>query len=56
MRMAVTHMRHVVVHIEVLAAIGVPQPDTLTSDEVQRRVVKQLIGGAHQLLSALEKL
>ena len=55
-RMAVTHVSHIVVHVEVFPAIGIEQPDAFTAHKMQWLIVKQPIGGAHQLLSSFEKL
>ena len=42
--MAVTHVRHIVVHVQVFAPIGIEQPNTFSPDEVYRFVIKQFIG------------
>ena len=52
---AMSNVRNVVVHVEVFAAIAIVKPHTLASHDVHGLIVKQPIGGAHQLLSAIEK-
>ncbi len=43
-----TDMRYVVVHVEVLAAIGIIEPHTLSANEMHGLVVEQAIGRAQR--------
>ena len=45
LRVTVAHVRHVVIHVEILTAADVIQPDTFPSDQMNRVVVKQSVGG-----------
>jgi hypothetical protein len=40
MRVTVTHVRNVVVHVEVFPVVGIVQPDPFTADEVHGVVVE----------------
>ena len=51
-RVAMTHVRDVVVHVEVAPAVNVGQPHAIAGHDVQRRVVKQAIGAAKQVCTA----
>jgi energy-coupling factor transporter ATP-binding protein EcfA2 len=42
-RFTMTDMRHVVVHVEVAAAVSIEQPDTLSAHQVHRVAVKQAV-------------
>jgi hypothetical protein len=49
------YVRHIVVHVEVFAAIRVEEPGALAANQVYGIVIEQPIGRAHQLLPAFEK-
>ena len=51
-RVAVANGRHVVVAVDVFAAVHVPQPAARAAHQVQRLVVEVLVGGAECCLAA----
>jgi len=53
MRVAVTHMRDVVIHVQVALAVHVKEPDILASNNVQRLVIKQRGVLAQYLVTSL---
>jgi hypothetical protein len=50
--MAMPDVRHVVVHVQVAATVGVVKPDAFAADDVQRFFIEETIGRAQQLPSA----
>ena len=56
MRVAVANMRHVVVHIEVAAAIRIEQPHAFPFHDVHGLVVEQPVRITEEAPSALEKM
>jgi hypothetical protein len=49
-------VRHVVVHVEIPAAVGIPHPHALTTNEMHGLVIEQSVSGTHEPAPAIEKL